>query len=207
MGIVSASAGGVTPPKCEIIEVRVTELRRLFNAIDPSPFYDRDLDPNAEEFIANWARGVPASVPLGLRVHIDGPAGATGDAEMLRDAVQQHFRRKSVASRQRLRALFERGRVSLVIGLAFLGGSSWLANALARVPRGGGFGDLFRDSLVIGGWVAMWRPMEVFLYDWWPILAEARRYDRLAEMPVQIQYAPAGTPAAGQREGPATMNR
>jgi hypothetical protein len=29
-------------------------------------------------------------------------------------------------------------------------------------------------SLVIGGWVAMWRPMEVFLYDWWPVRAEAR---------------------------------
>ena len=25
------------------IEVRVTELRQLFNAIDPSPFHERDL--------------------------------------------------------------------------------------------------------------------------------------------------------------------
>ena len=46
-----------------------------------------------------------------------------------------------------------------------------------------------RESLLIGGWVAMWRPLEVFLYDWWPIRAEARLYDRLAAMPVRIQYA------------------
>ena len=38
----------------------------------------------------------------------------------------------------------------------------------------------------IGGWVAMWRPIEVFLYDWWPIRREARLYDRLAVMPVRI---------------------
>lgn len=35
----------------------------------------------------------------------------------------------------------------------------------------------------------MWRPMEVFLYDWWPIRREAKFQDRLAAMPVQIRYA------------------
>jgi len=37
-------------------QVRVAELRQLFNAIDPSPFRERDLDPRAEEFIVEWAR-------------------------------------------------------------------------------------------------------------------------------------------------------
>ena len=45
-----------------------------------------------------------------------------------------------------------------------------------------------RESLLIGGWVAMWRPLEVFLYDWWPIRAEARLFDRLSAMPVRIEY-------------------
>jgi hypothetical protein len=48
---------------------------------------------------------------------------------------------------------------------------------------------VLRECLIIAGWVAMWRPMEVFLYDWWPIRAEARFQDRLAAMPVRIQYA------------------
>ncbi|HSF19463.1 MAG TPA: hypothetical protein VLK65_28325 [Vicinamibacteria bacterium] len=33
-----ASAGDPFPRDCRIIEVRVAELRQLFNAIDPSPF-------------------------------------------------------------------------------------------------------------------------------------------------------------------------
>jgi hypothetical protein len=36
----------------------------------------------------------------------------------------------------------------------------------------------------------MWRPMEVFLYDWWPIREEAKFLDRLAAMPVQLRHAP-----------------
>ncbi|HUC28833.1 MAG TPA: hypothetical protein VMR80_04590 [Candidatus Acidoferrum sp.] len=50
------SAGDPIPPKCSVIEVHVSELRQLFNAIDPSPFRDKDLDPKAEEFIVGWAK-------------------------------------------------------------------------------------------------------------------------------------------------------
>ena len=196
MAIEGASVGDMIPPRCEIIEVRVSQLRQLFNAIDPSPFYDRDLDPQAEEFIANWASGLPRAAPLGLLVHVDRPSGEAGDADTLREAVQQHFRRKGEAARRRLRALFERGRISLAIGVAFLGVASWLANLLARETNGGAFHGLLREGLIIGGWVAMWRPMEVFLYDWWPIHAEAKRYDRLAVMPVRIQYASGSPPAS-----------
>ena len=49
-------------------------------------------------------------------------------------------------------------------------------------------GEVLRESLVIGGWVAMWRPMEIFLYDWWPIRANARLADRLSAMSVRISY-------------------
>ena len=52
-------AGDSIPPKCAVIEVHVGELKQLFDAIDPSPFRDRDLDPKAEEFIVGWPRTCP----------------------------------------------------------------------------------------------------------------------------------------------------
>ena len=66
---------------------------------------------------------------------------------------------------------------------------SWLASRLPGVTEGGDVRLVLRESLVIAGWVAMWRPMEVFLYDWWPIREERKLQDRLAAMPVQIRYA------------------
>ena len=48
------------------------------------------------------------------------------------------------------------------------------------------FAEVARESLLIGGWVAMWRPLEVFLYDWWPIRAEAQLFDRLSAMTVRV---------------------
>jgi len=57
-------------------------------------------------------------------------------------------------------------------------------------------GEIIRDGVLIGGWVAMWRPLEVFLYDWWPARAEGRLLQRLSTMPVRIEYKEtAGTDA------------
>src|SRR5262245_10588167 len=183
------SAGDTIPPNCQLIEVRVGELKQLFNAIDPSPFRERDLDPSAEEFIVGWARDLPEKAPLGLVVYLDRPAGMPEEPTLLRDAVHEFFSHKAVAARQKLRQLFRVGRTSLIIGVICLGASIVIGNLAANALSGNTLGDVLRESLLIGGWVAMWRPLEIFLYDWWPIRDEGRLYDRLRAMSVRIVYA------------------
>jgi hypothetical protein len=196
------SAGDAITPDCEQIEVHVTELRQLFNAMDPSPFRERDLDPKAEEFIVDWAQEAPPKASLALLVYLDRPAGLPDEAPLLRDAVHEFFRHRAEETRTRLRQLFRRGRTSLAIGIACLA-VSLLTGKVVGKSFGEGFGALLRESLVIGGWVAMWRPMEIFLYDWWPIRAEARLYDRLGVMPVRIAYTSETGADAWRRDWPA----
>lgn len=170
--------------------MHVAELRQLFNAIDPSPFREKDLAPRAEEFIVGWSKDLPADAPLALLVYLDHPKDLPDEAAVLRDAVHEFFRQRAVASRRQLRQLLRIGRTSLLIGLAFLSLSIMAGNFVANRLGGGGFAEIVRASLLIGGWVAMWRPLEVFLYDWWPIRNEAKSFDRLATMPVQIRAWP-----------------
>jgi hypothetical protein len=49
----------------------------------------------------------------------------------------------------------------------------------------------------------MWRPMEIFLYDWWPILAAAKLFDRLSSMPVGIAYTRDANSGVGRWDWPA----
>lgn len=49
------------------------------------------------------------------------------------------------------------------------------------------FMSIFRESVLIGGWVVMWRPMEVFLYERWPLQTLRARYLVLASMPVEVR--------------------
>ena len=201
------SAGDPLPPKCAVIEVHVAELKQLFNSIDPSPFRNKDLDPKAEEFIIGWAKDLPKDVPLGLVVDLDRPAGLPDEAAVLRDAVHEFFRQRALAYRRRLRELFRVGRTSLVIGLFTLAAAIALGDFLGSLLKGSHVGEILRESLTIGGWVSMWRPLEVFLYDWWPIRNEARLSDRLAAMPVRIKYLNAAAPESWTQDWPAVSPR
>jgi hypothetical protein len=193
------AAGDPLPRDCEVIEIYVGQLKQLFNAIDPSPFREKDLDPNAEEFIVGWAREAPADVPLGLVVHLDRPAGVPEEPGALRDAVHEFFAHRAESTRRRLRQLLRVGRTSLLIGLVFLAISIVTGEVVADALGGGKLADVLRESFLIGGWVAMWRPLEVFLYEWWPIRAEIRLLKRLGAMPVRISYRSDGTAADAWR--------
>ncbi|HTT19692.1 MAG TPA: hypothetical protein VMG82_12125 [Candidatus Sulfotelmatobacter sp.] len=197
-----ASSGDPIPSKCAVIEVHVGELKQLFNSIDPSPFRNKDLDPGAEEFIVGWAKDLPREAQLALVVDLDRQAGLPDEAAVLRDAIHEFFRQRAETYRRRLRELFRRGRTSLLIGLTVLATAIALGDFLANLLKTSRIGEIVRESLTIGGWVSMWRPLEVFLYDWWPIRNEARLSDRLAAMPVRIRYMNATPPDAWKADWP-----
>ena len=179
------------------LQLYVGELRQLFDSMDPAPFRERDLDAKAAEYIVDSARELPSGTALALAVHLGREAGSGATDALLRTAVHDHFERRAAAKRRELRELLRTGRVSLVIGVVFLALAIALANFLAGLIRGEGAAWLVKESLIIGGWVALWRPMEIFLYDWWPLRADARLYDRLAAMPVSLRGADATAAGAG----------
>jgi|SoiMetStandDraft_5_1073268.scaffolds.fasta_scaffold44689_2 hypothetical protein len=183
------------PPGCALIEVHVGDLKQIFHSLDPTPFRERDLDPKAEEFIAGWAREIPPDKPLGLLIHVDKEDATAEQIAIVREAVRDYFAARASMTRQQLRLLFRRGRTSLVIGLVFLAASILAGNVIEDMLEQTRFADVARESLLIGGWVAMWRPLEVFLYDWWPIRAEARLFDRLSAMIVRVVPSSEASPA------------
>lgn len=183
---------GDHPPGAHVLELRVGELRSLFHVLDPAPFRERDLDPRAHEYIVEWAREAPVRAPLGLTVRVD-RSGSREEAVVLRQAIEEYFHACAKSERRHLRQLLRQGRLSLLIGAAFVAAANVIAELAAETRFG-----IIRDSVVIGAWVALWRPIEIFLYDWWPIRWAAQLYDRLAAMTVQVLPA-RGEGAASDR--------
>jgi hypothetical protein len=166
------------------IMLRLRELAQLFNSMDPSPFVDRDLDADAEEFITSWAREFPPGQELKLVIQLTAPATADRLADV-EDGIRHYFSTRANTKRLELNQLMRRGRLSLGVGLVFLILCLFLGGVMAR----SGFGtvsEIITEGFTIVGWVAMWRPLEIYLYDWWPLFEERRRFDRLARIKVQI---------------------
>jgi hypothetical protein len=174
------------------IELRLRDLSQLFNSLDPSPFVDRDLDGNAHEFIVSWAREFPVGRDLELRIHL-ATQPDTGKADSVQDAVRHYFAYQSDMKRKALRQLLRQGRMSLAVGLVFLTACMMLAEfVLTRGGGPGGFPEILASGLTIVGWVAMWRPLEIYLYEWWPLWEDLRHLDRLARMRVKIHMPQGG---------------
>jgi hypothetical protein len=167
------------------IEVFVDRIEQLFNSMDPSPFHERDLDDDAEEFIVSWAQEFPRRDPVSLVIHVNQLPGQPDAQHLFETAVHHYFAYRAKLKRRELRHLLNEGRTSLIIGLAFLA-ACMLTSQLLR-GQVGTLPIVLREGLIIAGWVAMWRPMEIFLYEWWPLLRRGCLYQKLSRMHVEVR--------------------
>jgi len=164
------------PATATKIEISLSRLSQLFNSLDPSPFHERDLDHDAEDYIVGSAEEAPRQQPLALVIHLPD----------LREAIHNYFAYRRDQERRRLRLLFRDGRIALLIGLSFLF-CCVLLRELAASFGNDSASDIFGEGMLIIGWVAMWRPLEIFLYEWVPIRRRCRILAKLAEMPVIVR--------------------
>jgi hypothetical protein len=167
------------------IELKVNDLSQLFNSMDPSPFNEKDLDHDAEEFIESWALEYPAKDPIRLRVHLEHEP-AEDPEPVVREAVYHYFKYRAGILRMEFRRLLRQGRARLIVGSAFLMTCVLVGNA---IPEGDTrtWSGFFKESLTILGWVSMWGPMQIYLYDLWPVRERALVYEKLSRMPVEVK--------------------
>ena len=172
-------------PEPSIIELQVEKVGQLFDTLDPMPFRERDLDRKAEDYIVSWARELPRKAPIRILVHLPASEASGEHAQMLGQAVSRYFSYRADALTNDLRELFRVGRYSLCVGLVVLAACITGGRIVMRV-QWPGFSTLLNEGLIILGWVANWRPIEIFLYDWWPIVRHRNILRRLARAEISI---------------------
>lgn len=175
------------PPAPVEISVRVNSLAQLFHSLDPSPYKDRQLTELAEDFIVDWARSEPPDAPLRLTINVPGNETNSEQARQAPMAARRFFLYRCRQARQELRDLFSEGRRALLVGLPLLAGCILLSRLISIYLPEPVLARLLGESLLILGWVANWRPLAIFLYDWWPIQRRLRLYRRLSEADVRVR--------------------
>ena len=176
------------------IEVRVREVAQLFHTLDPFPFRERDLDAEVEDYIVGWARELRSEEPLRIIVHLPKSEAAAKHAGELEEAFQHYFTYRAQVIGHELNELMRIGRFSLMVGLSILAVCLVTSHLAALYLTDPTFSSLVEQSFLILGWVANWRPLEIFLYDWWPLARRRQLYRRLAAAVVEVRpYEPPTT--------------
>lgn len=171
-------------PATHQIELRLVTLSQLFNSMDPTPFHHRDLDRDAVEFLESWALEFPQGSQFRIIVHIE-KMPPDDPSALVTEAMHNYFEYESTLAKRNVRLLLSEGRTSLFIGLGFLAICLIGADLLTLFTTNAFF-RILKESLLIGGWVAMWRPLQIFLYDWWPVMRRHRVYRNLGRARVQV---------------------
>lgn len=184
MHTLSPGNPSLEPKQSCVIELELRDMNQLFNPIDPSPLENKDLSDDVEEFIVFSAQEYRPDQALTLRIYLEGWP-AEDPTAVLRNSIHNYFAYRANVNHLAFRRLMRRGRTSLLIGLLFLA-SCLITTKLLLGDLEGTWGRIVRESLTIAGWVAMWRPMEIYLYDWWPLRRKSRLYQKLSQIPVEL---------------------
>lgn len=171
------------------IEVRVKSSQQLFDARDPAPFRERDLDDDFVEYIVASVREFNISTPLKIVIYIDEHASTDPGKDSIREAIRGYFIYKIDLQTGELKAFAKRAQFFLVIGLLVLGLCISIAQSLT-VPNPPGALGILREGIVIFGWVSIWKPIELILFDWYPLWETLRYYKKLISTEIDIHFAP-----------------
>lgn len=164
------------------VNIHVRDLAQMFNSLDPSPFWDRDLDRTAAEFIEEEFSDKPLAEAWNLYVHTH--EGGTSPAD-LQAALETYYGRMASSAHRALRDHLWSGQWTLIGGVGIFLASMGLRTALGRLF--GTLPQLLDEGLIILAWLALWRPAEMLIYGWVPLRRKERLYERLAGIHVSVR--------------------
>lgn len=168
-----------------LIELELRSMMQIFNTFDPAPFREKELDENAEVYIYNIVGEFPLKKPLEIVIYVP-PSELNLETEStLKEAISNHFLYKKVLTELDLKRLLQRGRRNLTIAVVFLF-LCLLTIRLLSTFENGLIKTMLSEGLTIIGWVAMWEPINVFLYGWWPIVQKRNIYKKILETDVSV---------------------
>lgn len=168
-----------------LIEIELESLMQIFNSFDPAPFHEKELDANAEVYIYNSVAEFPLKKPLELMIYLPPSEIGKDTGEILKKAIKNHFSYRILLTDIELRRVLQRGRRNMAIGIVFLF-LCLLTIGLLSTLEGGLLKTMLSEGLTIIGWVAMWEPVNAFLYGWWPLIQKKNFYNRIIGMNVKV---------------------
>jgi hypothetical protein len=171
--------------------MRVSEIILKLDDVDQllippdSLFYGkRLLSSDAEEVIIEEATMASSNDNIHLKIHLHRDEMSRKDE--ISTAIQQHFTYRRKKSERQLKKVFQLGWQSLLISIVFLGLLVSLTLVIIKLLPEGGLSLTFREILIILGWVALWRPADLLLYEWRPFKREINLFRKLEQCEVEI---------------------
>lgn len=168
-----------------LIELHLKQAGQLFDLRDPAPFREKDIDEDAAAYILHAVEEFKSDTPMQLVIYLSESTESKIAEKDIIDAIHNHFSYESHLVWRKIKRLLKEGQISFLIALVFLGICMLIAHfIIASYPSL--LAKIISEGFIIIGWVAMWRPIDLFLYGWWPKLNHEQLLKKISEIPIKI---------------------
>lgn len=167
---------------CEII-LQISSINELLRS-SVSSYAKRMLKSDAEEFIVEEASNLSCKSVINIKINI--PLSEFKHKDELANAIHSHFYYRKVQLQKKYNSIFRYGWRKLFLALGLLAVIFSLTEIALHLIPGNKVVQFIRESFIILGWVALWRPLEMLLYDWFPVKKNLNLYNRLEQSNVEV---------------------
>jgi hypothetical protein len=169
------------------IEIRLRNLSQILTDLDPSPFREGSLTTEAVEYLLLKAKELPEKQPVRIIIHLPAAEAAERSAANIAATMTSHFDWCAKVESKKISEVFRAGRRAGLIGFATLATCLLLAWHVTENLPARPITRIVQESFVILGWVSIWKPLEMFLYEWMPPDRRRRLFLRLAAAEVVVR--------------------
>jgi len=169
-----------------IIEISLEEPYNLYDDKDPSPLKVRDLKPIIEQYITNCIREIPDKQNVRVDFYFYEISDSVEEKLLLKKSVIDFFIYRTKVRFLDFRYKIKYGLKSTAIGLCFLFFCIYISSSYLN-DENGIVEQFFLEGLSVLGWVSLWNPVQVFLYEIWPILTSAKILKRCGEIDYEFK--------------------
>jgi hypothetical protein len=181
-----------------LLEMKLSSVTQFFNSFDPAPFHEKELDNDAENYIVDAVYDFPLKTRFRIVIYLPDMINGTREALEIPEAVRSHFAYKSLVQKRKFRQRFIYGEFTLIVGISFLAIATIASLAIDTYSNSYPAAHLIATALEVTGWVAMWEPVNVFLFQLWPIVKQRKVYEKIGRMDLEIRpYRKISPPVPG----------
>jgi hypothetical protein len=165
-----------------LLKVRKTE-DVLYESVIPLSC-KRLLHPDVEEFIIQEAEKLQPNPELEITIEIIEKTSFS--VNEITSVIHRHFESKCETEKRKISNALKLGSKSLLIAFIFLIIMFLVTRILLNIVPENSLLITLKEVFIILGWVALWRPAELLLYEWRPFKRDAQLFGRLAGCKITV---------------------
>ncbi len=165
------------------IELNINKFEQLYDKRDPNPYRLKDLDDDIVEYLTSSYFELGNNKLGKIKIYHQDNLTPEDEQEM-RSAFHEYFNYRTNLTQFKIDQILKAGFYSLGIGLIFL--TLTIVSSKYLKLHDQVLTSFLKELLLLTGWVSMWKPINIFLYEWWPFLSNKRMYEKLSSVKVEI---------------------